>query len=257
MALPLWGQLEKAQDDATTIEEQIATAISEHEAEPSAHQGEGESLEAHKTEEVIDHPAFSVLDDKLAFDRNVVDITFNTLDPYSITAGVELNGINTVLFSSPNDSTTRELSGSLGDMADADLFDYENNPRVITSFMVTQITSQTGYLIVGELDDGRGFGFKIVDNKLFGLYFLANNTEITLEIATLVAGTIYHIEARVSFEDAIELYIDNVLINSMVPPILPTPMDFVLNVPLIRWKSDTSTTRELFVRGFHWEADLP
>lgn len=65
MALPLWGQLEKAQDDSTTIDEAIAAAILAHEADPEAHLGEGESLEEHKTESVIDHPAESVVTDKV------------------------------------------------------------------------------------------------------------------------------------------------------------------------------------------------
>lgn len=64
MTLPLWGQLEKAQDDDQTIVEAIAEMIAEHEADPEAHLGSGESLEQHKTEGVIDHPAGSVLADK-------------------------------------------------------------------------------------------------------------------------------------------------------------------------------------------------
>ena len=66
MTLPLWGSLEKAQDDAQTIEQAIDAAIIEHENDPTAHLGAGESLEMHKSEPVIDHPAQSIVADKPA-----------------------------------------------------------------------------------------------------------------------------------------------------------------------------------------------
>lgn len=67
MALPLWGVLEKAQDDSETIEQAIARLIDEHKADPTAHLGVGESLEQHKTSSIIDHPPESVVLDKLPF----------------------------------------------------------------------------------------------------------------------------------------------------------------------------------------------
>ena len=74
MALPLWGLLSKAQDDAQTINEAIASAIVAHEEDPTAHLGVGESLQEHKHDEVIDHPAESVVQDKLTSDS----IVFNS-----------------------------------------------------------------------------------------------------------------------------------------------------------------------------------
>lgn len=66
MADPVWGLLSKAQDNPQTIDEAIAQAIAEHEADPEAHMGAGESIENHRTNEVIDHPAQSVVADKPA-----------------------------------------------------------------------------------------------------------------------------------------------------------------------------------------------
>lgn len=67
MVLPLWGQLERAQDDPQTIAEAIAAAIVVHEQDPTAHLGEGESLQAHKHDPIIDHPAQSVVLDKTPY----------------------------------------------------------------------------------------------------------------------------------------------------------------------------------------------
>ena len=65
MATLNWGMLEKSQVDPETIEEAIARLIAVHNADPTAHLGAGESLEAHKAEETIDHPASSVVMDKI------------------------------------------------------------------------------------------------------------------------------------------------------------------------------------------------
>ena len=62
--IPTWGSSPKAQDDPTTIDEAINAAIVAHEADPTAHLGDGESLQQHKNNEVIDHPAFSIVADK-------------------------------------------------------------------------------------------------------------------------------------------------------------------------------------------------
>lgn len=63
-ALIPWSTLPRATDDNETIEEAIARLIADHEADPTAHLGEGESLSEHKGSEVIDHLAGSVVVDK-------------------------------------------------------------------------------------------------------------------------------------------------------------------------------------------------
>ena len=64
MALPNWGQLQKSQDDSETIEQAIARLIAVHNGESTSHLGTGESLEAHRQAEVIDHPEGSIPTDK-------------------------------------------------------------------------------------------------------------------------------------------------------------------------------------------------
>jgi hypothetical protein len=64
MSIENWGLLTKSQTDPETIEEAINRIVGEHEAEPTAHLGEGESLEAHRTNDIIDHLAGSIPFDK-------------------------------------------------------------------------------------------------------------------------------------------------------------------------------------------------
>lgn len=66
MSTETWGNLPKALDDATTIDQAIAAAIAAHEADSEAHLGAGESLETHRANEVLDHPSDSVVADKFS-----------------------------------------------------------------------------------------------------------------------------------------------------------------------------------------------
>jgi len=67
MSLPIWGLLEKSVDNPQTIDQAIAAAIAVHESDPTSHLGAGESLQAHKNDSIIDHPAQSVVLDKTPY----------------------------------------------------------------------------------------------------------------------------------------------------------------------------------------------
>lgn len=67
MTIPVWGQLNKSQDDAETIEEAIDRKIAEHNAEPTSHTADGEAIDVHRKNGIIDHPAGSVVGDKTPF----------------------------------------------------------------------------------------------------------------------------------------------------------------------------------------------
>jgi hypothetical protein len=257
MSIEVWGLMPKSQIDNETVEEAILRLIAIHESDPTAHMGENEAIEAHRKSEIIDHLASSIYDDKFAYDRNMIDIDWTNLTIFSKSTGVETNGIKTVLFPSPNSTSARWLYGSIGDMTVGEEFDFIRNPRITTSIMLSGNTSQTGYIIVGETDEGRGFGWKIVDNKLYGLYFKQDWTEQLVEILTISTYTIYKLEARVKYPNVIEFYVNNALVTSFTSAVLNFSMEFILSVPYIYFKSTTSTSRNLFVRGFHWEADFP
>lgn len=79
MADPTWGLLGKSLVDNETIEGAINRLITAHEADPTAHLGVGESLEAHKSDTVVDHPAGSVLADKWTMSEMDFSTTFESL----------------------------------------------------------------------------------------------------------------------------------------------------------------------------------
>lgn len=80
MAITTWENLPKNPLDPTVISEAISDGIAAHEADPEAHLGAGESLETHRDNEVLDHPAESVVNDKVYQNaRRYVAI----VDPYN------------------------------------------------------------------------------------------------------------------------------------------------------------------------------
>jgi hypothetical protein len=256
MGLFTWGSLPKDQESAQLISEYVSEAIIAHEQDPTAHLGDGEALQQHKNNEVIDHPAFSVLDDKMAFDRNVVNLEMGTLTPYNKTGGVEINGINTWSFYSSTSASPQNLWGYVGDLAKVSEFSFSKNPRIITTISVSGTTLQQGYILVGETDEGNGFGFKIYDNKLSGLFFDSSNDEHLVEIQTLSTFVVYKLEARVLYPGTIEFYVNNILAGSFSSVDLDITMSVMPSIPWIDFKSRTTTSRYLFIRGFYWEAEI-
>ncbi len=65
MAEEVWGLLEKSQVDNETIEQAIDRLITAHLADAGAHALAAESLKVHKDQVVVDHPADSIITDKI------------------------------------------------------------------------------------------------------------------------------------------------------------------------------------------------
>jgi hypothetical protein len=66
MSTETWGLMPKSQIDAETPEEAIVRLIAEHEADPEAHTGVDESIAVHRENDVLDHKAGAVKNDKLS-----------------------------------------------------------------------------------------------------------------------------------------------------------------------------------------------
>lgn len=66
MSVETWGLMPKSQIDPETVEEAITRLIGVHEHDPTSHLGENESIEAHRTSEVIDHLKDSIVSDKFS-----------------------------------------------------------------------------------------------------------------------------------------------------------------------------------------------
>lgn len=189
--LPLWGQMQKAQDDPETIEEAIARMIAEHEADPEAHLGEGESLSMHKHEDVIDHPAGSLLPDKWSRRDFIYTPNFESLGAYTVTSGTVTNtpGSINLVPGTGSGNTARLIAGS--SLAVSSL---TGNSLSILQFQgMTGLTSKEGYAVMGiranNFNTG-AVGFHIVGGDVYSYQrrYAGSATVVENLLPTVPAG---------------------------------------------------------------------
>jgi len=223
MVNPVWGQLAKAQNDDQTIDDAIDAAIGVHEADPSAHLGAGESLQTHKSDEVIDHPADSVVDDKyldysiqenkLIRNKLAIDTNWETIDAYyqNIPAGGAINNevgslfIKTSKVSGKYTELRGETSHIGGRISDGD-------PVFETTIQLNSITSQNIFIGIGWQDDNF-LGFYIDAATLYACK-RPDQTSHNTSIQTLAQYTRYNLRVVVTSGVKTEFFVNGTLVHT-------------------------------------------
>ena len=83
-AMDTWGSLPKNQTDPTTIDAEISAAIAAHNSDPDAHTAAGQSIDLHRVNDVLDHPAGSALADKWTMSEMDFTTLFENLTPFIV-----------------------------------------------------------------------------------------------------------------------------------------------------------------------------
>lgn len=219
MVLPFWGQLEKAQDDDQSVEDAIDAAIAAHNADSEAHLGTGGSLEAHKTEDMIDHPAGSVASDKLA-QAHLIITAFESIDgweQFTDGSGDIIQDIGNVTL------TTGATNGS-----DAWLYAVPSSwipfdtakqffwKAVVKFAQDTQQFARFGIGCQGDGDGLSGAGFEVEDGVLSS--YTEDNESVSRHTISGIDITEWHIY-EVRYDPSTETfyyYIDGGLVYSVV-----------------------------------------
>jgi hypothetical protein len=191
MANPLWGELEKAQDNNQTIVQAIAQAIAEHEADPEAHLGDGESLSMHKHETIIDHPQGSVLGDKYTNREFTISPTFESVSQgYAVSgSGVNYSLAGLRFETGGTINTTRYLRAS-GQYSPA-YYDNEKETTFQYTAQMLDTADYTAYGIAGadgNLEIGPGIGFKFINNALYAVEIYVDGSSDPQEVTDLITG---------------------------------------------------------------------
>jgi hypothetical protein len=90
----VWGLLTKSLTDSETIEEMVDRKIAEHEENPEAHMGDGESIDVHRKTDIVDHKVGSVVYDKTTMKEFVYTNSFDSLTGFNTGGDVDVNGEN-------------------------------------------------------------------------------------------------------------------------------------------------------------------
>ncbi len=253
--LPNWGELTKAQDNSQTIVEAINELITAHETDNESHMGAGESIENHRINEVIDHPAGSVPVDKFANAR-FITTAFESLAgwlDYSTGTGY----IESQLGSA--NLRTGATSGGFGAMnvVPDGFIGLNINKAFFWRAMVklSHNVNQTIHFGLGYMIDGsdyNGFGFKIVNGTLTA--FMGDYTNlVSTEISGINITEAHLYEIRYSVvPQKVEFYIDGVLKVTYDTGNFPENDDPYANFMIL---NSTNSLRAMYLTDFMYQQE--
>lgn len=220
MAIQTWGSLQKSSTDDETIEQAIARLIAEHNNDPESHLAVGQSLEAHKSADIIDHPPASVVADKFNAGDVTINTQFESIDSWSTTGDVAIsdhNGIGlTVDYGVTN--TSRLYSAMyIPNYIFDDAFDMQFETSFIWIGSNKHLYAWLGFLN-GYTDTATGFGFQIRDGVLYS-YLRRNSTTDKTSLGSVDIEVGHILKAVYSESDQeVKYYVDGTLVDTMDVP---------------------------------------
>lgn len=248
MATETWGNIPKAQDDNQKINEAIDEAIDNHLADPNAHIETGEVVDNHKSASVIDHPAGSVVNDKvppgelnqskLSATELQVYTAFESLDGWQKSASGITNSLLSALFqTSSSINTQRKMTAEPGGIGTIN--SYSDDTFFQTAIKLSSSADVLVYFMTGGFEDDdtdSGFGFKIEDGVLEAIV-VKSVISVRTEFTTVISGiTLSDLNVYKAFFDVSEgkiyFYVNGVLkhTESTDLPTASTPTLFVYSI---------------------------
>jgi len=249
MSVETWEQIPKNQTNSELIEEAIARLIAVHEADPEAHTGENESLQAHRQNEIVDHPAGSILIDKNTMTEFYIDDDFRTITQWytvgsvsnddwpSLKLYVEYGAINTSKIEKEIEIPSPFLTKNY-DMLFQVLARYNMSSSAFKSWL--------GIGLYSALPSG-GFGF-IWENGVLKCIVARGSTRVYSDTISIAYNQDHIYRAQLNSElGLIYFYIDGSLVAT-------------LSVPAISWDDDSGPTMGITLTtendGNLWLANL-
>ena len=180
MALPNWGQLQKALDNPETIEEAIVRLIAAHNDAPDSHLSEGQSLHNHSHEDVIDHPERSIPTDKYSTAEVVVPLLLSGAANWS-TTDMNITPLANGLNFENNADDSNESRAAVNLLFHDDLPFTPTFHILDFSFSMIRedASDQITLLIRSDTYGGEYVGFLFLDDYVDGLYRSDGSTTYT------------------------------------------------------------------------------
>jgi len=265
-----WGLLPKSQVDDETIEEAINRIVQEHNEDETAHLGAGQSLQSHKTSEIIDHVVASIITDKIAdfavdiskiaqFNKKLFHASLETKDCWTVTGGGGLD-VNAGEF---DFHTGNVLNSYIEAIANPGLLVHFNKKSIFQAvFQMIIYGNMEMYIIAGtrlkDEPEDQAYGFKIVNTTIYAFHSKTNGsstTEYTTAIATL-SDHVDHVY-RAEFDPAtgIKFYIDGVLLATHTTN-LPDSNYIGGTVCNLYLKTTAAATKGGYLHQVHFEEEL-
>lgn len=266
MANPTWGLLAKSLVDNETVEQAVARLIAVHNADPTAHLSATGSLLAHKADLTVDHPAGSVIADKIpdgeldlvkfTDNHSIIVTAFESLDGWSAETAPTL-GLGNVYLFTPASLNTYNVLYSVGGLTYG--LDWTKGFFWQSTVKILQTTNQEIYFGVGTTDHvgaGTGAGFYISNNTLYCYHAttpVATMVYTTFEIAgiTLTDPHVY----RIVYDPVtpfLAFYVDGVLKHTFTSGL---PVDAEDRKSVFQIKTTNASAKYMYI--FDMLASVP
>jgi len=216
MSLENWGGMTKAQDNSQTIDEAIAFAIAEHEADPESHMGAGESIENHRVNDIIDHPQGSVVSDKTSVNQLQMATNFEDVSGWYTVAQTTFNEFGN-FYLGTNSTVGNAAYSTLEDGVPILCNQFHKN--VLAQIVFSISTGAVGLYkinlsLLGDIDFYLGLGFEIDNLTLKGVFndgdTVQKKTLLTIERNRTYVARAFANQAT----QKIEFWVDGTLIDS-------------------------------------------
>jgi len=217
MSVETWGQLDKSQSDSEKVEGAIARLIAEHEADPDSHLGSGESLEAHRASEIIDHTAGSVVADKKTSKQWWFETSFDSFDSWNVVSGTPIltwPGVEMITSAVLNNEVEMitEPADSLN------FFDWSKNQMFqATVYLGNLSNTEKDFFwgVPGVLGDSQAFGFRVRSGVLQA-YCTIDGVESVVDLSTVsTSGARVYRAIIDTSAGKIDYYVNSVLVATI------------------------------------------
>lgn len=224
MAEYTWGDLPKGSTDAQLISEAITQAITDHNNDPDAHLGEGQSLQSHKASEIIDHEAESIIADKIAEGQ----ISLLHISQTRQFIPVPLSGIklDTAAPNSFTHATYAEIATGPttntwytaytgGDEQYTLLGAASKSPHFRMRLVPTLLTSMQAYFGIGDFLGDSALGFKIDGTVLKAVWWDNTAAEHLITLTGIDPSVPHNYEVSLTDGVGIEWKVDGEVVNTL------------------------------------------
>lgn len=231
MSVETWGLLAKSSIDNETIEDAIARLIAVHNADETAHLGVGEALQSHKSDAVIDHPAESVVSDKIEIGAEIhVTGSFDREDFHWFCLFESLSGLSQLV----NGTGAISLTGSYSQLATgatqysyaslykflniSNVFSWDKKRKFRTRVYFSANTNQLLYFAFGNtqsIPDTKFVGFKINNGDIYAAVCDGDSETTDDTDVNVSAGSSYDFEIVFTPGVDAKFYIDGVLVSTI------------------------------------------
>lgn len=214
----VWGNIPKAQDDAETIEEAIARLIAIHEAEPTSHTGDGEAIDVHRKNDIVDHPQGSILADKLTSREVLYDLSVGAGASFTNTGLVTTTGLRLFELSTEDGGTQTSQAKALtypGFNPFANTKDSLIETQVYFDLSGENIQDIWFGITDGTTPGNTGYGFKWDGTQVRGFARFGSTTYYTSAL-TVTSRTLGIFRAQYNtIENTVYFYYNGELVGSL------------------------------------------